>query len=94
MEDDQGLPPHILSSVQMNPPLPLAFCMFDSLSSTPWEEALSVEKQAGWVSERGLVRFSAHLTVTSYNDLPSFLLLCYAVLLKTLIYHLCVLCLL
>ena len=64
MEDNQGLPPRILSSVEMNPPLPLAFCMFDSLSSTPWEEALSVEKQAGWMSDRGLVRFSAHLTVT------------------------------
>lgn len=54
-----------------------------------------MEEQAGWVSDRGLVRLSAHLTVISYlSDLPSFLLICYAVLLKTLIHHLCVSCLL
>ena len=55
--DAQSFPPRILSRVEMNPPLPLAFCIYDSLSFTPWEEALSVEKQAEQVSDGGLVRF-------------------------------------
>ena len=55
-EDAQSFPLRILSRVEVNPPLPLAFCIYDSLSSTPWEEALSAEKQAGRVSDRGLAQ--------------------------------------
>lgn len=54
VEDAQGFPLRILSRVEMNPPLPLAFCIYDSPSFTLWEEALSAEKQAGRVSDRGL----------------------------------------
>ena len=51
VEDSQGLPPHILSRVEMNPPLPLAFCLFDSLSST--QARVGGRRPSVWKSRLG-----------------------------------------
>lgn len=40
--------------VETNPPLPLAFSLFNNLSSGPWEEVPSMEEQAGQEGDEGL----------------------------------------
>lgn len=48
----------LLLRVERNSPLPLAFNMFDSLTSGPREEVLKVEKQTrgSWSLTRGLLK--------------------------------------